>query len=679
MKTYVTGLAGLLFLSLLARGLQTQGAPAQAAPPAPVLNVPREHPRIFFTKNDLAEFKKWMNGKPVTAGASGRAAIRGHGFNYVVLGDKESAERAIQAALSLCRPGLGSTVNSHFEDIFDIAICYDWCHAALSPEAKTRLATTLAEAMDKYDYTTRMRRGPGHNMTTENALGALAAGLALYGEHPNAAKWIREACKAVLDEAMNGYLDKLCPDGGDFEGTQYHGARYQGEAIFAWLLLKGAGINVFTPQYPHLMNGVNWWIYILEPHLNYQHLQYGDTNHRGIMARNVLSALCLACGADDPYAAWYASKGPIAGWEAVVFRPKQIKAPSEGLPPYKFFRMGMAVIRSGWDIGPGSRDTLFTFICRDYMLGWHCHQDANHFTLSRRGELAIDSGVYRGNSPHMYDYARRTIAHNSMLIYDPAEPLPPHVRTRDGGQVCHHDPQGAWMKRTGLTEIAWRTYDTADFKTFGVGDTYYYLCGDATRAYNLKDFKKCEWFTREIIYIKEIDPPVIVIFDRVVATKPTSKKTWLLHTHEEPRISGMTVIVREQEGQLTVQSLLPANPQIRVVGGPGKEYWVDDPGINVEASVYGRWRLEVSPSTEQASDLFLTVLYPCDPGSAPPASRVIARGGRTGCEVAVAGKKYEILFNTKGDNGGTFNGQPFATTDPNAARATPAGSKLIPP
>src|SRR5262245_38999996 len=355
-------------------------AAAQAA--AAALKVPKDHPRIFFTKDDLGTFKERMKGKPLAAGNSGRAAIRGHGFNYAVLGDKASAERAIQAALAMCKPGLGSNVNSHFEDIFDIATCYDWCHAALSPQDKAKLAATLAEAMDKHAYTTKMRRGPGHNMTTENSLGALSAGLALYGEHPNAEKWIREACQAVLDEAMKGYLDKLCPDGEDYEGTQYHGARYQGEAIFAWLLLKGTGINAFTSKYPHLMNGVNWWIYVLEPHVEYRHLQYGDTNHREIAARNVLSALCLSAGAYNPYAAWYASKGPMAGWEAVAFGAPVPKPPSEGLPTYKFFRMGMAVVRSGWNIGPQSRDTLFTFMCRDYLLGWHCHQDANHFTLS---------------------------------------------------------------------------------------------------------------------------------------------------------------------------------------------------------------------------------------------------------------------------------------------------------
>jgi hypothetical protein len=269
----------------------------------------------------------------------------------------------------------------------------------------------------------------------------------------------------------------------------------------------------------------------------------------------------------------------------------------------------------------------------------------------------------------MYDYARRTIAHNSMLIDDSQEPLPGNVRTRDGGQICHHDADGEWLKRTGLKQVAWKTYDTANFKTFGVGDDYYYMCGDATNAYNLKDFKKCELFTREIVYIHEIDPPVIVIFDRVVSTKRTSRKTWLLHTHEEPQIGGAAATISQKHGgQLIVQSLLPAKAQIRVVGGPGKEYWVDDPGINVAERVNGAWRIEVSPSDEEASTNFLTVLYPCDPGSAAPVSKVLEQNGHTGCGLLVAGRNYEILFNNTGQNGGTLNGKPLVTTDANAAK-----------
>jgi len=632
--------------------------------PAWALDVPRDHPRIFFTKADVVRFRAKLNGPyKVNGGSDPRAIIRENGFAYVVSGDTQSAARAVQEALKLCKPNLGKEPNHDFENLFDIAICYDWCYPALGP-AKDRLARTLSQAMDEYRYTKAMDRGPGHNMTTENCLAAVAAGLALYGEHPSAEQWLLDARRVVVDRAMSGHLDKLCPDGGDFEGTQYHGARYQGEGIFAWLWLKGTGENLFTQEHPHLIHAVNWWIYLLEPHLEGIHLVQGDTNKRGISDRNVTAAACLSLGAGDPYAGWYASQR-LSGWEAVALRPDVIKLPREGLPLYKFFRMGLVVIRSGWDIGPGSPDTLFTFLCRDYMQGWHCHQDVNHFTISRKGELAIDSGYYQGDSEHSRNYNRRTIAHNSMLVYDPDEPLPSGVTARDGGQVFHNDDE--FLRRTGAAQIGWQTYDSCDFRAFGVGDGYYYMCGDGAKAYNYQDFRKVEHFTREVIYISQIDPPPIVVFDRVVASKPSSKKTWLLHTIREPQVAGSTVTVREADGQLTVQSLLPKNPAISVVGGPGKQYWVADPGKNYDAGGdpndqgwRGNWRVEVSPTTPAAADLFLTVLYPCDPGAAPPVSRLLESEAKAGCEIAVARRTYNILFNTSGPTGGTFNGTPFA-------------------
>jgi hypothetical protein len=631
------------------------------------LKVPTSHPRIFFTAEDLPELRKRVGGRyEIDARDSGREdwskgrPIREHGFAWLMNGDANAAERAIAGALRLCRPGLGSNANSHFEDLFEIALCYDWCYEALGP-AKETLARTLTDAIEQHDYLQRMRRGPGHNMQTENSLAPLAAGLALYGEHPHAEHWLREARKAVVDEAMTGHLDRFCPDGGDFEGLQYHGARYQGEGIFAWIWLKGTGENLFTPDHKHLMNGVNWWIYLLEPHLPGMHIVQGDTNNRGIAERNAVSAACLSLGADDPYAGWYASQR-LSGWAAVALRPRETRHPREGMPPYKFFRMGMAAIRSGWDISSDSRDTLFTFLCRDYMQGWHCHQDVNHFTISRRGELAIDSGVYASNSQHMWDYARRTIAHNSMLVYDPNEPLPARVTTRDGGQVFHHDDE--FLKRTGAELIGWRTYDTADFKTFEAGPGYYYMCGDGTRAYNYQDFKKVEQFTREVVYIKDIDPPLIVIYDRVVAAQPQSKKTWLLHTINRPQLAGNRATVCEGEGQLIVKSLLPKEAEFQVIGGPGTEYWVADPGVNVpppNGRIWGSWRLEISPRIAAATDLFLTVLYPCDVGAAAPHAELLEPAGQAGCRLAVAGKEYTILFNTSGVNGGSFNGVAFST------------------
>ncbi|MFB3905064.1 MAG: heparinase II/III family protein [Acidobacteriota bacterium] len=667
---------GLRFFAGFIVAAFAAAAPGQGS--AAALKIPQEHPRIFFTKVDIEKFKTRLNGPYVPQeGNDSRTIIRENAFAYVVSGDKEAAAKAIEAALKLCTPNLGERAQGGgdwFDDILDIGICYDWCYPVLG-DAKEKLGTTLINSMDKWNYTAHMSRGPGHNMSTENSLASLAAGLAMYGEAANAEKWLLDARRVVVEECMEGYLDKFCPDGDDMEGTQYHGARYQGQGIWCWIWFKATGENLFTPKHPQLINAVNWWIYMLQPFFEDGrpfHLSQGDTSNRGIMPRNVTSAACLSLAAKDAYAGWYASQGGLTGWEAIALQPELIKAPGEGLPLYKFFRPNMAIIRSGWNIAEGSKDTQFTFTCRDYMQGWHCHQDVNHFTVSRRGELAIDSGVYAGNSDHARNYERATVAHNSILVYDPAEPLPPEVTARDGGQVFRNNTD--FVKRTGAAELGWKTYDRSDFRTFGVGDGYYYMCGDGTNAYNYTDLEKVENFTREAVYIAQVDPPVIVIFDRVTATKPASKKTWLLHTIQQPKIDGSTVIVNHREGRLTVQSLLPKDAAIVSIGGPGKQFWVADPGQNYPANRrrtdaddmgwHGNWRVEISPPKRTTSDQFLTVLYPCDPGSPPPVSKLIEAQDQVGCKISVSGKTFKVVFNTDGPAGGTFNGAPFSVSDP---------------
>ena len=53
----------------------------------------------------------------------------------------------------------------------------------------------------------------------------------------------------------------------------------------------------------------------------------------------------------------------------------------------------------------------------------HQHLDQNQFTIYYNGYLAIDSGAdyTETESPHYLNYYRRTVAHNTMLVYDPQE------------------------------------------------------------------------------------------------------------------------------------------------------------------------------------------------------------------------------------------------------------------
>ena len=62
------------------------------------------------------------------------------------------------------------------------------------------------------------------------------------------------------------------------------------------------------------------------------------------------------------------------------------------------------------------------------------------FTLSYRGRLAIDSGSYEKGSGygsvHWHNYFTRTLAHNSITVFDPGESFVFHI-LRECLRVIH--------------------------------------------------------------------------------------------------------------------------------------------------------------------------------------------------------------------------------------------------
>jgi hypothetical protein len=122
----------------------------------------------------------------------------------------------------------------------------------------------------------------------------------------------------------------------------------------------------------------------------------------------------------------------------------------------------------------------------------------------------------------------------------------------------------------------------------------------------------------------------LVLFDRVVAARPEFRKTWLLHTVQEPSLEGKGATVfcdrpmpggtNRYGGKLVMNSLLPEDAELRKIGGPGKEFWVENTGTNyaIEDPTkhlpddLAAWRVEISPMQARRDDEFLTVLTVMD-------------------------------------------------------------------
>ncbi len=159
--------------------------------------------------------------------------------------------------------------------------------------------------------------------------------------------------------------------------------------------------------------------------------------------------------------------------------------------------------------------------------------DVGHFLIYKYDELAGDGGHYdEFGTTHDVNYHLRTIAHSTILVYDPCETWPGiragTVTGNDGGQ--HHN----WPHHNGAVAdpAQWlrqrQLYDIADLLAFEDTGPYVYVAGDCTRAYAPQ---KLSCFTRQIVFLR---PGTFVIFDRVRSTKPEFKKTWLLQAMKPP-------------------------------------------------------------------------------------------------------------------------------------------------
>ena len=264
---------------------------------------------------------------------------------------------------------------------------------------------------------------------------------------------------------------------------------------------------------------------------------------------------------------------------------------------------GYVYARSSWD----EDATYFFFKCGDRFTA-HQHLDVGHFLIYKHEELAGDGGHYdEFGTTHDVNYHLRTIAHSTILVYDPSETWPGiragTVTGNDGGQ--HHN----WPHHNGAVAdpAEWqrerKLYDIADLLAFEDTAAYVYVAGDCTRAYSPQ---KLACFTRQIVFLR---PGTFVIFDRVCSTKPEFKKTWLLQAMKPPTQAGRHLVVTNGKGRLFVQTLLPENPQVRLVAGAdlytygGHSYPPSrDTGPAPEC------RIEISPGEPRTTDYFLHVL-----------------------------------------------------------------------
>lgn len=642
------------------------------AMPAVGYEVVSGHPRLFVTSADVAALrakcagpmaadyavsKNWADDHindsfPLSSIDAYQHYLCTYSFIYLVTGDAAYAARA----KAIAQYAMGQGFQGEGPYNIGLSIFFDWCHDYLTSAERQTFGWELGESGLAYAASVNWVETNNYHSKVSRLKGLAYPGLPLYGEgiHDTAATTLCDLFREHTfgPDYVLACLDEIAGDGSYYEGD-YTLSVVGRSFVDGCLLWKAAtGEDAFA-QSGNLQNMGRYLLYDVFAKngpgvgASMSGSKQGDSKTHTWGAASLRSVLhTLAAVYDDPVAEWLALEidalglgwiNSYARWKLLILRDPSVGTqPPTGMPDAWFFSdMGIVYMRSGWDYSETSEDVYAVFRCEAMNAG-HTNSHQNHILIARGNDLlAIDSGVYDGGiSSHHLNYFERAIAHNTVTVYDPSETTFGSY-ANDGGQIM---PQGLPVR---FGDASDPQYDRGEVEAFKDTEAFTYMKGDATEAYSSS---KVELFTREIVYLK---PDVFVILDRVVATSPSFTKRWLLHSVNQPAISGNTATITNGSSKLVVTSVLPPDASIARVGGSGHEFDVN--GTNYPPSLgwtedMGAWRLEITPGANAAEHLFLTVLCVADASAATPDVGLVEGDEMVGVQV----DGHVVLFSATG-------------------------------
>lgn len=659
------------------------------------------HPRMFTNAAEIARAKERIKSDPrvkdildqfirhCDAALVGNADKRGKsgvwhaqyygqalGLAYQLTGDRKYAT---EAKIYLDRlfgpvtvdgveiPGLDYSKEQEFdysEVAREMPAVYDLIYDALTPEERTRYGQKLVEIAQFVEDTTRKYRFSDLcNQVYVKNVTFFLTGIALLGDgvaDEKAQAWFVRADRELHERLIPASNLWASDDGGFGEGPGYAGftdGPFLRE-LLSWRAATGEDLFAVCNFHRYLMG---WQLWLTRPH-DGKMQRFNDSKFE---RPSLSSPPFIASRYRDSRAQWLANRYVDQArkdsysyqnqslWQWVLwYDPDLAEAPLEypDQPSARLFQgVGQVIFRSGWD-----KDATFAVLkCQSFRSFGHRHADENHLVITKKGALAIDSGVdQRSPGDHVHNYFTQSIAHNTITVYDPNEETGGDAN--DGGQyrgelrkISGDDPKnsqyGAYYPGSPLM--------LGGIVAFETNPNYSYACGDATKAYSPH---KLTLFTRQMVYLPQNS---FVLFDRVTSTKPEFVKRWLLHAVEEPVLAGKVAAVSQSDGRLFSQTLLPEDARIGLVGGPGKEFWVDGknfpPPQPNRAEEAGAWHIEVTPGTPHTEDCFLHLLTATSAETTKaPVGALVKEEGVVGLEFAPAGKTVRVTFATQGKPAG---------------------------
>ena len=674
--------------------------PRMAAYRPKILPPPGVHPRVWVTPDSLKRVRENLksdehrriyepfraaalrpfrsDADPDEAMAFDRALCDAAvGKAFVRLLEDDAAVGKEAAALMtgfLHRVSFGNRIDSCREvgeAIYAASLVYDWCYDLLTPEERQFYCDkmlAMAEDLETGWPPVRQTIVNGHGNENQMCRDLLAMSIAIYDENPEPYRWLAYQVLEVLVPMKN--YEYRSPRHN--QGTNYGYLRYGCDLYAAWLMARMCGRQVFDPA---IFDVIDYWTYMRLPGGDV--LPDGDGSLERRYWAYPQTTLLAQAGRKSAQL-----KGEMMRQKSfekypmlsLLFNDPSIPVdPSFGTLPltvdFGTVLGGMAA-RTGWDISPQSSDVIAMISGGGYHFGNHQHSDSGAFQIFYRGRQVTDLGQYHFyGTPYDFDFAKRSVAHSMMLVYDPEEPFAVGNRkvANDGGIALN---QTLPLKPSDLTPDSIFYRGRVRYCAFGpdrMKPPFSAFSVDLTGAYG----KKVEQYTRSFYFLnlgKPEHPAAVIVLDRLKTARPEYRKYLQINSQHPPEITrdGIRLHNRNAAGTgLTHISFLLPEPENRSCETKTGLETCNVFGEQRTPPKPKRWQMTaarsmVSPKQPAQADTFLTIFQMTPDGGTPQK----VDWTKNGAVLRISLADRTLICHARGD----FFRKPFEFTVPHRSQ-----------
>lgn len=569
--------------------------PADAASYVPTVVPPTDRPRLWVNKNNIADVRENLTKgenlaiwqivektakkpfpfqfnirKEIFYNTELEDAVIIKSFYYLMTGNREIGKEAVRLAvdyLSVLEFGnvkSGDITREIGKAIYTAAITYDWCYNLLDEKDKQSLYDNmmrLAPDMEIGWPPFKEHVVNGHASEAQVNRDFLAMSIAIYDKDPEPYRYISYL-----------FLEHLVPmrafeyqSPRHSQGFDYGAYRHGWEMHAAWMFYRMTGVRVFNDNVADLRK---YWLYMRLP--DGLRMYDGDKFSKTHFAYPETLLLDYSYADDAVTKGEFERRGGLerAKDNPVLFllvNNPDLKAEHDltSLPLSTEFGpvLGSLIARTGWNMDKTSNDVVAEIRGGGYHFGNHQHSDAGSFQIYYRGQQVADLGIYGAyGTPYDFNFYKRSVSHNMILVKDPDEKLANRTKINDGGsRFNQRNPKSPDEAKND----PWFDYGTvlsADFEANTLKPSYSYFKADLTAAY----YSKVANYTRSFCFLnmnREDVPAVIILADDLFASKDNFDAYWKINTLNKPGCLGTDVVLQNNKdgfvGKTHINMLLP--------------------------------------------------------------------------------------------------------------------------